>query len=119
MSRLLLLLCLLVATDLCFCQSQKADSLKLQLKRTSNKKARILITLELSENLMRDNLFEALEFSNQAIRDAQALKNDSLLMASYLGEGKIYIQLGNYPRAMQLVQQVIQGTQNISSTGLR
>lgn len=108
MKRLALFVSLLVASLLCQSQSQQIDSLKRKLENTSDKKKKGILAVDLADKLIRSNLFEALEFSDKALDIAQSLKNDSLLMAARLCQGKIYINLGNYPRSLQLFQQVIQ-----------
>jgi tetratricopeptide (TPR) repeat protein len=99
-----------------FAQQTAIDSLRQQLKHTTDKKARVQLELVLSDQLISVNLFEALEYSEQAIERAVALDNDSLESAAYLNQGNIFLQLGNYPRALQLYQQVIQGTQHTHYT---
>ncbi|MGC4021789.1 MAG: tetratricopeptide repeat protein [Cyclobacteriaceae bacterium] len=84
------------------------DSLKTELIKTKDKKQHARIALDLSSKLLRTNLSEALEYSNAVIEEAHQLKNDSLLLAGQLNQGNIYLQLGNYARAMQLYQQVLQ-----------
>lgn len=88
------------------------DSLELRLAKTRDKKTRIQLELALSGQLTSVNLFEALEYSDQAIAQAVSLHNDSLEIAAYLNQGNIFLQLGNYPRALQLYQRVIQGTRD-------
>jgi len=93
-----------------FAQQAVIDSLKRELQQAPGKKERVQLELALSGLLTSVNLFEALEYSRQSIQQAESLHNDSLASAAYLNQGNIFLQLGNYPRALQLYQQVIQGT---------
>lgn len=86
------------------------DSLKRHLADAKDPVAEVQLTLQLSGQLMSVNLFEALGYSDQAIARAVSLKDDSLACAAYLNQGNIFLQLGNYPRALELYQQVIQLT---------
>ncbi|MBL7857135.1 MAG: tetratricopeptide repeat protein [Cyclobacteriaceae bacterium] len=91
-----------------FSQSAKIDSLLLKLEQAPQNEDRIKITLALSSKLINADLFKALEYSDEAIKLASRLHYDSLEMAAYLNQANIYLQLGNYPRALQLYQEVIQ-----------
>jgi tetratricopeptide (TPR) repeat protein len=109
---IVLILLFFVLTRGGFAQQTKIDSLRRELKQVTDKRMRIQLELGLSGQLTSVNLFEALEYSEQAIARAVSLGNDSLVSAAYLNQGNIFLQLGNYPRALQLYQQVIQGTHN-------
>jgi len=98
-----------------FGQSRQIDSLKIELDKTSDERTHARVILELSKRLVASNLSEALEVSNRAVKEAMAIKNDTLLMSAYLNEGAIYIQFGNYLRAMQLFQQVIHGSNHLGT----
>lgn len=87
-------------------QSNAIDSLEEKLKGVVTGKDRITITMALSSRYISIDLFKALEYADESIKIAEHLKSDSLLLLGYLNQANIYLNLGNYARALQLYQQV-------------
>ncbi len=108
MLRICLSFGLLLLAEFCLSQPRQVDSLKLALYKTKEKEKHARLALDLSSKLLRTNLSEALEYSNMAVEEADQIKNDSLGLAAHLNQGNIYLQLGNYARAMQMYQYVLQ-----------
>jgi tetratricopeptide (TPR) repeat protein len=115
---IVLIVLILVVLPGGFAQQAVIDSLKRQLQQTAGGKERVQLELALSGQLTNINLFEALEYSDQAITQAVSLRDDSLESAAYLNQGHIFLQLGNYPRALQLYQRVIQGIRDTRYTAM-
>lgn len=88
-------------------QSDKIDSLLQRLEKATSEEEKIKLTISLSSQHVTKDLFRALEYADESLKMAEALKSDSLIIAAYLNQGNIYLQLGNYARALQLYQQVI------------
>lgn len=118
MLRYLLLLFFSAMAAISPAQSRQVDSLKEVIIGAKDKVVRARASLDLSSKLLRVNLAEALDYSNRALEEARLLKNDSLVLAGYLNQGNIYLQLGNYARAMQRYQQVLQQEPNLPMTAV-
>ncbi|MFZ6008722.1 MAG: tetratricopeptide repeat protein [Bacteroidota bacterium] len=90
------------------------DSLIQRLPLIQDNEEKIAVTLELSQELLKNNHFLALEYGNQSIQLAKKIKSDSLLARAYINQGNTYLNLGNYARAMNFYQNAIQQAQQIS-----
>lgn len=89
------------------------DSLQHRLQDVNNDEERIKITLKLSEQLCKRNPFLALEYANEAVKIANKIQSDTLLIQANLNQGNAFLQLANYPRALQSYQSAIQGAQEL------
>jgi tetratricopeptide (TPR) repeat protein len=94
-------------------QSSNTDSLQHELQSVSEDKDRVVITLQLAEQLATRNPFLALEYTSESMKLAARLKSDSLLVQANIHQANAYLHLGNYARAMQFYQAAIQGAQKI------
>ncbi len=97
-------------------QSIDTDSLQHELQSISDDKDRVVITLQLAEQLGSRNPFLALEYTSESLKLAARLKSDSLLVQANIHQANAYLHLGNYARAMQFYQTAIQGAQKLSDS---
>ena len=94
------------------------DSLQHELLKAKTDADKIKITLLLSDQMLESNPLFALEYANESELIAKRIKSDSLLAISYLNQANIFLQLGNYPRALQLYQNQIKIAQRINDSYL-
>lgn len=81
---------------------------------TGTKEERIHQLLKLSDQLIGTNLAEALENTNLAIELSTEIDADSLHDAACHSQGNIYLNLGNYTRALQSYQTALKGARERS-----
>jgi tetratricopeptide (TPR) repeat protein/DNA-binding CsgD family transcriptional regulator len=98
------------------CQDSTTDSLQRYLQKVSNDADRIGATLQLAEQLDKQNPFLALEYADESLHLAGKLRSDSLLIQANLRLAGIYLHLANYPRALQYYQSVLLGAQKLQDS---
>ncbi len=91
-----------------FAQDAGIDSLAQRLENATTSEIKVKALLSLSSKYIRTDLIKALDYADKAIDMAEESRSDSLILSSWLNQGNIYLQLGNYSRAMQMYQQVLQ-----------
>jgi len=97
-------------------ESYNTDSLQHLLQQVDNDEERIKIALQLSEQLCKRNPFLALEYANESVDLANKIHSDSLTLQANLNQANAYLQLSNYPRALQSYQRAIHGAQELSDS---
>lgn len=100
-------------------QSNPADSLQQALEHAKENREKIKIIIELSKEYFNRDFFKSMEYAEQAIVLAQKTGSDSLLMIAYMNQGNNYVELGNYPEALEAYTKVIQWTRNKPSPYLQ
>jgi len=99
-----------------FAQTTLIDSLSRKLEKAVTKKERTLILMSLSYSYISADLSKALELSDESIKLADQIGQDSLSLAVRQNQATIYLSIGSYSRALELYTYVKQEAEKI---GLR
>ncbi|WP_165784630.1 tetratricopeptide repeat protein [Solitalea longa] len=94
-----------------YSQTGNVDSLEGVLLRTDDPKERLKITLLLSELSINTYPQHSFKYAEEALRLAESLGSDSLKFTANFYLATAYLELGNYPRGLQLYQQLIKDSQ--------
>jgi len=84
------------------------DSLSRALQNATTDEDRLKITTLLSDKLYNTDPLQALEYADESVRLAKKLDSDSSLASAYSSQAKTFLHLGNYSRALEIYQSVIQ-----------
>jgi tetratricopeptide (TPR) repeat protein len=84
------------------------DSLRQALQNASTDEDRLKTTTLLSDKLYNSDPLQALEYADESVRLAKKLHSDSSLASAYSSQAKTFLHLGNYSRALETYQSVIQ-----------
>ncbi|AYB34123.1 tetratricopeptide repeat protein [Chryseolinea soli] len=85
-----------------------ADSLRRALQNAVTDTDRLKITTALADKLYNSDPLQALEYAEESIQLAKKLNSDSSLVSAYSSLAKTFLHLGNYSRALETYQTVIQ-----------
>jgi len=88
--------------------SSPPDSLRRALQNAVTDEERLKITTLLSDKLYNTDPLQALEYADESIQLAKKLNSDSSLASAYSSQAKTFLHLGNYSRALEIYQSVIQ-----------
>ncbi|MEO6523045.1 MAG: tetratricopeptide repeat protein [Mucilaginibacter sp.] len=88
-------------------QTTQIDSLKGRLKLAGNDNQKLKVTLELSALVANSDPISGWKYAEDAMQLANKIQSDTLLIKAKSSLATAYLQIGNYPRALQLYQEIL------------
>ncbi|WP_142604473.1 tetratricopeptide repeat protein [Solitalea koreensis] len=113
--KFILLTCILFTCFNTYGQSTQLDSLKELLRITDNSLEKFKITFQLSVLTGNSDARTSLKYAQESMQLANKIQTDTLVNKATLNLANAYLQIGNYPQAFQLYQEIIKNKDSNSN----